>query len=255
MKTRKTTLYTKESPQPGYVYLLNAIGTDNFKIGKTSTAVSRRIKELQTGSPLRIRYVYHACVEEMDKTEKELHLTFKNFRRIGEWFYLNCEQVKECILLMQLVQCDESTLASFTSLMTNETEEFDKLDIVSPKEEAILEALRGCKSDILKEFEFPRNWDADIFRTILPREDEKALFCKIVQYVDNSLNSAGNRTTSYSNVIKFGLGFNKPRSHGIRSYWNVGLPCFRYLLDQPNREVLKQRFSKAWDADSRKVKV
>lgn len=136
MKSRNTILCVEKPIQPGYVYLLNAVGTGNFKIGKTSTAVSRRIKELQTGCPLQTRYVYHAYVEEMDGTEKELHLIFKSFRRIGEWFFFNREQVKECILLMQLVQCDESGFLSFANLVP-ESEGLEKSDTTSPKEEAI----------------------------------------------------------------------------------------------------------------------
>jgi hypothetical protein len=102
----------------------------------------------------------------------------------------------------------------------------------------------------LQDIEYPRKWDADTFRRILPKEDENALFEKILKYLDASLDTSGDRTKSYSKVIKFGLGFNKPRSHGTRSYWNVGLPCFRYLLGQPGRETLKHHFSKAWDADN-----
>jgi hypothetical protein len=102
----------------------------------------------------------------------------------------------------------------------------------------------------LQDIGYPRKWDADTFRKILPKEDENALFEKILKYLDTSLDTSGDRTKSYSKVIKFGLGFNKPRTHETRSYWNVGLPCFRYLLDQPGRETLKQHFSKAWDADN-----
>lgn len=69
MNNSNAILCTNKLLHPGYVYLLSAVGTSNFKIGKTSIAVSRRIKELQTGCPLQLRYVYHACVEDMNKTE------------------------------------------------------------------------------------------------------------------------------------------------------------------------------------------
>jgi len=94
--------------QPGYVYLVNAVGTNKFKIGKTRVPVSHRIDELQTGCPIRLRYVYHAYVYNMSRIEKELHNQFACFRSIGEWFSLNCASVQECITLMRLVQADQS---------------------------------------------------------------------------------------------------------------------------------------------------
>lgn len=109
MNNRNTAvLRVLETPKAGYIYLVQAVGIPRFKIGKTQISVLRRINELQTGCPLKIRYVYHACVEEMNRIEKELHSKFSSSRVIGEWFSLTHEQVSECIQLMQLVQCDES---------------------------------------------------------------------------------------------------------------------------------------------------
>lgn len=95
----------------------------------------------------------------------------------------------------------------------------------------------------LQDIEYPQKWDADTFRRMLPGTDENALFEKILDYLDTSLDTKGNRTKSYSNVIKFGLGF----TNGQR-YRNIGLPCFRYLLDRPGREALKEHFAKAWNS-------
>jgi len=95
-------------PQPGYIYLVNAVGTNKFKIGKTRVPVSHRIDELQTGCPIRLRYVYHAYVAHMSRIERELHYQFSCFRSIGEWFALSHANVKECITLMRLVQVDQS---------------------------------------------------------------------------------------------------------------------------------------------------
>jgi hypothetical protein len=88
---------------PGYIYLLEAVGTDKFKIGR-ATDVARRIRELQTGSPIRIRYVYHAYVHNANLCEMELHNKFSNQREIGEWFALTSGDVKSCIFLMRLIQ-------------------------------------------------------------------------------------------------------------------------------------------------------
>jgi hypothetical protein len=94
---------------PGHIYLVNAVGTNKFKIGKTAGSVAHRIKELQIGSPIRLRYVYHAYVDRMNRTERELHYQFVCFRSIGEWFSLSDTNVKECITLMRLAQIHESS--------------------------------------------------------------------------------------------------------------------------------------------------
>jgi hypothetical protein len=81
--------------RPGYVYLIHAVGTKKFKIGKSRANVLRRIDQLQSGSPIRLRYVYHACVDDMNRIERELHLLFDRFRSIGEWFTLSHARVTE----------------------------------------------------------------------------------------------------------------------------------------------------------------
>ncbi len=99
------TKFLKLRPEsvPGYIYLVQAVGTDKFKIGR-ATDVARRIRGLQTGSPLKIRYVYHAYVHNANLCEMELHNKFSNQREIGEWFALTSEDVKSCIFLMRLIQ-------------------------------------------------------------------------------------------------------------------------------------------------------
>lgn len=97
----------KTNPSPGYVYLISAVGTGVFKIGRTKVSVAKRLKGLQTGSPIKLRYVYHAYVENVDMTELELHRNFSLSRKVGEWFALTPTEVKECILLMRLVQKPE----------------------------------------------------------------------------------------------------------------------------------------------------
>jgi len=91
---------------PGYIYLINAVGTNKFKIGQTCSPVAERINRLQTGCPFRLRYVYHAYVQNMNRTERELHREFHPFRSVGEWFALDFANVQECITLMRLVQVD-----------------------------------------------------------------------------------------------------------------------------------------------------
>ena len=114
---------------PGYIYLLQAVGTDKFKIGR-ATDVARRIRELQTGSPIKIRYVYHAYVHNANLCEMELHNKFSHQREIGEWFALTSEDVKSCIFLMRLIQ-EVEPVGSAPEEITEETAE-DELFVSMP---------------------------------------------------------------------------------------------------------------------------
>jgi hypothetical protein len=121
MMDANATLHVVNGTRPGHIYLVNAVGTNKFKIGKTAGSVAHRIKDLQIGSPIRLRYVYHAYVSHMSRFEKELHYQFSCFRSIGEWFALSHTNVKECITLMRLVQIDHSL-----PLLPHEEEEPDE---------------------------------------------------------------------------------------------------------------------------------
>lgn len=94
---------------PGYVYLVQAVGTDRFKIGR-ATNVANRLRTIQTSSPLKIRYVYHAYVRNMNLYEMELHHKFSEQREIGEWFTLSKSDIEFCIFLMRLVQDAEPSI-------------------------------------------------------------------------------------------------------------------------------------------------
>ena len=91
---------------PGFVYLVHAVKTSRFKIGR-SKDVLRRMSALQYASPFKIRYVYHAYVSSMNEIEMQLHQKFQPKREIGEWFTLTPEDVKACILFMRLSQVTE----------------------------------------------------------------------------------------------------------------------------------------------------
>lgn len=65
MKKVETSSSFVDSSRSGYVYIISAAGTDNFKIGMTKQPILNRLNALQTGCPLRLRYVYHSYVEEM----------------------------------------------------------------------------------------------------------------------------------------------------------------------------------------------
>ncbi len=75
----------------GYTYLLHN-GT-HYKIGITAGTVTKRVVELQTGSPTKIEisgYSYNKNALEM---EQWLHTKFHSKRLEGEWFALNDDDV------------------------------------------------------------------------------------------------------------------------------------------------------------------
>lgn len=94
----------------GTVYLLNAWGTDNYKIGVTKRDVNKRIKQLQTGCPDEIVLVKKFDCEHYRKVEGWLHRKHGAKRVEGEWFVLeesdihlfesDCSNFNETIALL-----------------------------------------------------------------------------------------------------------------------------------------------------------
>lgn len=84
-----------------YVYLINAVKTDKFKIGVTVN-IKKRIADMQTSCPYRLRLV-HACYSSQAyEVEKQLHERFAKQRVILEWFEFTTNEVKAVIELLNL---------------------------------------------------------------------------------------------------------------------------------------------------------
>jgi hypothetical protein len=79
----------------GYIYVLQAVGTDKYKIGFTTRNPDSRLKELQTGCPfpLQLNHVWKGSLQE----ELELHKALQPFRLEGEWFDLKLGILLEAI--------------------------------------------------------------------------------------------------------------------------------------------------------------
>lgn len=77
----------------GIVYLLNAWGTDKYKIGITKGDVNKRMKQLQTGCPDEIVLTKLYECEHYRKLEGWMHRKFSSKRIEGEWFILEDEDV------------------------------------------------------------------------------------------------------------------------------------------------------------------
>lgn len=77
----------------GKVYLLNAWGTDRYKIGITKGDIDKRIKQLQTGCPDEIILTNSYETENYRKLEGWMHRKLNSKRVEGEWFELEDSDV------------------------------------------------------------------------------------------------------------------------------------------------------------------
>lgn len=91
----------------GYVYLINMVGTNNYKIGYTTRDVITRLNELQTGNPEALKLVSFYKTKNHTKLESWLHRKNKFKRKEGEWFEFDDEFVKgfitECQTLDEII--------------------------------------------------------------------------------------------------------------------------------------------------------
>lgn len=75
------------------IYLVQAEGTSNFKIGITNQKLEERIAQLQTGNsdPLSLRSSFKTSYGT--KLETQLHRHFGAKRKEGEWFQFESDDV------------------------------------------------------------------------------------------------------------------------------------------------------------------
>lgn len=69
---------------PGFVYFVGEDEPSLIKIGWAKTSVEKRVRQLQTGSPLRLRVLATIVGSRLD--EKKLHRRFFELHSHGEWF-------------------------------------------------------------------------------------------------------------------------------------------------------------------------
>lgn len=82
----------------GLIYLINEIGTNNYKIGITRSKTERkRKKNLQTGNSIELETIYTYKTEYPFKIESMLHFYYVNKHIKGEWFELSDEDVLDFI--------------------------------------------------------------------------------------------------------------------------------------------------------------
>jgi len=82
--------------EQGYVYLIHAIGSDFYKIGK-SVKPDRRILQISPVMPFKIQFVRVWPTNFMSKAEKYLHDLFMDERVNGEWFSFKEEELNSIL--------------------------------------------------------------------------------------------------------------------------------------------------------------
>ena len=79
----------------GFVYVVQMLGTDYYKIGLTKGEnPNERIDVMKTYAPRGVKTVLLINCLYPKEIEKELHQDFKNKRLKGEWFQLDKEDLK-----------------------------------------------------------------------------------------------------------------------------------------------------------------
>ena len=82
----------------GYVYLAASRGSPGLlKIGHTKGDPQKRIAQLQTGSPHRIRLVHAIAVPDPLAVERRLHRHFAAVRKQGEWFQVTASEARRAM--------------------------------------------------------------------------------------------------------------------------------------------------------------
>lgn len=88
------------SNRRGYIYVVRS-GTSNlYKIGRT-TNLKKRLQTLQTSCAVSLNVVKTLCCSDAIALEKSAHTKFSHYRKIGEWFALNDEQLHQLLTWLE----------------------------------------------------------------------------------------------------------------------------------------------------------
>jgi hypothetical protein len=81
------------------VYFIEMEQTGFIKIGYTATYPGRRMAQLQTGQPYKLKLL--GCIAGEKKDEKSLHKELSRFRGNGEWFVPSVRSIVEHLIKAQ----------------------------------------------------------------------------------------------------------------------------------------------------------
>lgn len=90
----------------GYLYIIQLGETNVYKIG-VSINPSRRLKELQSKSPIHLRIIYGKFGHDYESIEKYFHWVFRKKRIKGEWFELNQDDIIRIFTSCPINECYE----------------------------------------------------------------------------------------------------------------------------------------------------
>lgn len=83
-----------------FVYLIHAVGTYRFKIGR-SKEPQGRVRQLAAASPVALRLVGKRRCRDAVAEERKLHEAFASARKHGEWFELDARSLPKAARALQ----------------------------------------------------------------------------------------------------------------------------------------------------------
>jgi hypothetical protein len=157
----------------GYIYLVWANGTDKYKIG-SSAYPERRVKALQTGSPIPLSLIAVKEVENAEMEERKLHKLWDKHRSQGEWFTFHPVKVPE--ILSFFGRIDPWTSKQFKDLDEKAAEIFqsvlEKIDKAHSDNLAIIESVGRKDLDLVGQKAYESTWHLlDLLSQHLPKEE------------------------------------------------------------------------------------
>ncbi|WP_445634493.1 GIY-YIG nuclease family protein [Nostoc sp. DSM 114161] len=102
----------------GTVYLINAKGTNRYKIGYTNRPFSERLAEINRGQiPYPLTATKTILVEDAYTVELTLHHQFAGLRKYGEWFEFSSSLLKEVCKEMDKLQKQSTPISKITPFL------------------------------------------------------------------------------------------------------------------------------------------
>lgn len=98
----------------GTIYILES--NNFYKIGIT-TNLEKRLKTLQVGNPFTIKVITSHRFKRTYLVEQFLHGLLSRYRKNGEWFDLDTEQLVKVEILLHLLSENQDQISKKTSLL------------------------------------------------------------------------------------------------------------------------------------------
>lgn len=131
---------------PGYVYLIHAIGTNRYKIGR-SINLQTRLQQLQKQSPYPLEIVKAFKTFNPSWDEAYFHDTYKDYKVYGEWFEFDENYYESTVRLCFWSNYEELRIADLAeALAKSQGIDWESLEPFHPDKDKYLdEASRYLK--------------------------------------------------------------------------------------------------------------